>query len=98
MEALDRSGIPSRIFLMSTNYAALGPVVQAGLALTVLPGTVAAATGHRIVTAAAGLPVLPKVQVGLIIGAPSHPKEARAMADVIRATVGSPQSTARRAA
>ena len=98
MDALERSGIPSRMFLMSTNYAALGPIVQAGLALTVLPSTVATATGHRIVSAAAGLPALPNVQVGLIVGAPSHPKEARAMAEVIRATVGSPQVAPRRAA
>ncbi|MDX7951371.1 LysR family transcriptional regulator [Lichenihabitans sp. Uapishka_5] len=88
LTALQRAGIASRVFLMSSNYAALAPIVQAGLALTVLPGTVASATGHRIVAAAAGLPALPNVRVGLILGAPSHPKEARAMAEVIRATIG----------
>jgi DNA-binding transcriptional LysR family regulator len=98
LAALERVAIESRIFLMSANYAALGPIVQAGLALTVLPREVATATGHRIVPAAAGLPPLPNVQVGLIFGAPSYPREADALADVIRSTIGGRASPARDAA
>jgi len=98
LAALEQVGIPSRIFLMSANYAALGPIVQAGLALTVLPREVAIATNHRIVPPSAGLPLLPTVTVGLIFGAPSFPQEAGALADVIRSTIGGWESRVRDAA
>ncbi len=87
LTALGEAGIPSRLFLMSTNYAALAPIVQAGLALTVLPQSVVNPATQRAVPAAAGLPQLPNVKVGLLQGAPSHPKEAAALVDTIRASI-----------
>ena len=85
--ALEEANIASRIFLMSTNYAALAPIVHAGLALTVLPHAVINPLSQRIVSTP-DLPALPTVKVGLLRGSSGHSKEAAALADVIRASIG----------
>ena len=87
LAALDEADIPSRIFLMSTNYAALAPIVHAGLALTVLPHAAINPMLQRIVQTP-GLPALPIIKVGLLRGSSGHSKEAAALADVIRASIG----------
>ncbi|WP_131116883.1 LysR family transcriptional regulator [Lichenihabitans psoromatis] len=88
LEALDAAGIASRIFLMSTNYAALAPIIQAGLALTVLPRAAVNLASQRLVPSSAGLPVLSNVKVGLLRGSSGRSKEAAALTDVIRASIG----------
>ena len=88
LTALSEAGIPSRIFLMSTNYAAIAPIVQAGLALTVLPRAAINPASHRMVPSGSTLPVLPSVKVGLLRGSSGHSKESAALADVIRASIG----------
>ena len=87
ISVLEDAGIPWRIFLMSANFAALAPVVQAGLALTVLPQAVVNPATQRAVPTNAGLPKLPNVKVGLLRGAPSHPREAAALAEAVRASI-----------
>ena len=87
LAALKRAGIPSRLFLMSTNYAAIAPIVQAGLAMTVLPRAVVNLSTQRILTQDSGLPALPTVRVGLLRGTSGHSDVAAALAEDIRASL-----------
>ncbi len=87
LAALKWADIPSRLFLMSSNYAAIAPIVQAGLALTVLPRAVVNLTTQRILTSDSGLPALPSVRVGLLRGSSGHSDVAAALADDIRASL-----------
>ena len=89
LSALNGAGIPFRIFLMSSNYAALAPIVQAGLALTVLPQAAVNSTTQRMIGSGSGLPALPRVKVGLLRGSSGHSKETAALADVIRSSIRS---------
>ena len=86
LAALERRGIEARLFLVSSNYAAIAPIVQAGLALTVLPRAVVG-RGQRIVPPEAGLPVLPACRVGLLRGPAGHSGEADALVEDILASL-----------
>ena len=72
---------------MSTNYAAIAPIVQAGLAMTVLPRAVVNLSTQRILTQDSGLPALPTVRVGLLRGTSGHSDVAAALAEDIRASL-----------
>jgi len=87
--ALNQAGIAHRLVVVSRSRAAIMPIVEAGLALTVLPP--GAVRGDlRIVDADINLPPLPDIEVGVLMkpGAPS--REARALANVIRLVASSP--------
>ena len=86
-DALDRAGLAWRLALVSQSHAAIMPLVEAGLAITVLPA--GAARGDvRLVGDDEGLPKLPQATIGLIASPSKASREARALADVLRAVVG----------
>jgi DNA-binding transcriptional LysR family regulator len=86
LAAIERAGLPSRILIASNNYAAIASIVQAGLAIAVLPlGAVRG--GVRVVDEAEGLPLLPRSRMGLIQTPAAASKEAAALAEDIRATL-----------
>ena len=83
---------------MSTNYAAIAPIVQAGLALTVLPRAVVDLSKQRILMPDSGLPSLPTFRVGLLRGSSGHSDVAAALADDIRASLAPEGAGVREAA
>jgi len=85
-ESLAESGIPWRLVLSSNNNAAIAPVVQAGLALTVLPKS-AFRSWQRALGAKEGLPPLPPCRIGFITGSGEHPQEVKALGETIRAAL-----------
>ena len=86
LSALAEVGIPARLFVVSSNYAAIAPIVQRGLALTVLPEA-AIRKDQRIVPVEAGLPTLPPCRVGLLRGLSGDSRLTDALADDIRASL-----------
>jgi len=84
----DRPGATHGLFF-SKNYSAIGRVVRAGLAATVLPvGMVG--DELRVLGEAEGLPALPVNRIGLIF-APGRPsEEAKALAEAVRGAVAVP--------
>ena len=84
--ALDEAGIPWRQLLASANLAAIAPVVQAGIALTVLPAS-SMRVGMRALGEHEGLPPLPMNCIGIVEGKEMRSAEAKALAEEIRATV-----------
>ena len=86
LAALERADISARLFLVSSNYAAIAPVVQAGLALTVLPRAIVGRS-HRIIGPDLGLPALPPCRVGLLRGPETHSRQADALIDDVRASL-----------
>lgn len=83
VSALESAGVEYRFIVVSRSRAAIMPVVQAGLALAVLPA--GAVTGDlRIVDGELGLPPLPDVEIGLIRSPGKATAEADALAGVIR--------------
>lgn len=62
---LTELGIPHRILYTSWNSAAVGAVIQAGLAIGVLPES-AVRPGMRVLTADDGFPTLPVVRIALL--------------------------------
>jgi DNA-binding transcriptional LysR family regulator len=85
-EALEGRRESVRALFVSKNYTAIGTVVRAGLAATVLPESMIG-DGLRILGAAEGLPRLPLSRMGLIRSAVAS-EEAKALAEAIRATIG----------
>jgi DNA-binding transcriptional LysR family regulator len=85
-EALEGRRESVRALFVSKNYTAIGTVVRAGLAATVLPESMIG-EGLRILGAAEGLPLLPLSRMGLIRSAVAS-EEAKALAEAIRATIG----------
>jgi len=84
--ALDQSKDKVRAIFVSKNYTAIGAVVRAGLAATVLPiGMVG--EGLRVLGADSGLPHLPTSRMGLIHRPGAATEEAKALAQAIRDTV-----------
>lgn len=83
LEVLEASGIEARLMLVSNNYAAIAPLIQAGFAITVLPSSVISAD-QRVITDDQDLPPLPKCKVGLLRGTSEHTPQAAALADAIR--------------
>ena len=70
----------------SKNFSAIGTVLRAGLAATILPASLVG-PGLKRLGRAEGLPELPLNRMGLI-HAPGRPsEEARALADAIRETI-----------
>lgn len=85
--ALNAARIPHRQLLASNNFAAIAPMVTAGLAVTVLPlGAVRA--GMRVLDDADGLPALPASRIGIIRSASGLSAEVEALAADIRASMG----------
>lgn len=83
LEALEASDIQARVMLVSNNHAAIAPLVQAGFAVTLLPGSVVGAD-QRVIADGQGLPPLPKCKVGLLRGTSELTPQAAALADAIR--------------
>ena len=76
-----------RSLFVSKNYTAIGTVVRAGLAATVLPAGMVG-EGLRVLGAADGLPDLPTSRMGIIHAPGALSEEAKAFAQAIRVTVG----------
>jgi len=86
-DALRACNRATRSLLVSKNFSAIGPIVRAGLAVTVLPRDVVSAD-FRILGQESGLPRLPSSRMGLIHAAGDLSHEAAALADAIRAALG----------
>ncbi len=85
--ALDKAGLKYRFVVLSRSLSAINPIVQAGLALTVLPE--GALTGDlRVVDEELDLPSLPWAEIGLIMRPGEASPEANALAGVIRKVTG----------
>jgi DNA-binding transcriptional LysR family regulator len=93
-EALATASRATRGLFFSKNYSAIGVVVRAGLAATMLPLSMVG-EGLRVLGSETGLPELPLTRMGLLHAAGRPSEEVRALADAIRSTVG---AEARRAA
>jgi DNA-binding transcriptional LysR family regulator len=88
-DALAAAPRPTRGLFFSKNYSAIGTVVRAGLAATILPASLVG-EGLRRLGPNDGLPELPANRMGLI-HAPGRPtEEAKALADAIRWTIAAP--------
>jgi DNA-binding transcriptional LysR family regulator len=88
-DALAAATRPTRGLFFSKNFTAIGTVVRAGLAATILPASMVGA-GLRRLGPNEGLPELPLTRMGLI-HAPGRPtEEAKALAEAIRWTIGAP--------
>jgi DNA-binding transcriptional LysR family regulator len=96
--ALEAAGMPSRLFLMSANYAAIAPIVQAGLALTVIPAASVNPATQRVLGPESGLPPLLPIRVGLLRGSSGHSEGAAALCEEIRASLTPGLVVAREAA
>jgi len=86
-EALEGRRESIRSLFVSKNYTAIGTVVRAGLAATVLPAGMIG-EGLRVLGAADGLPALPNSRMGIIHSAGAQSEESKALAEAIRATIG----------
>jgi DNA-binding transcriptional LysR family regulator len=86
IDALDTAAIPWRQLLSSANLSAIAPVVQAGLAVTVLPAS-AMRLGLRALDEEHGLPALPSDRIGMMESAEARSPAARALSEEIRATL-----------
>jgi len=86
---LARSGIPWRLVLSSNNYAAIAPIVQAGLAITVLPKS-AFRPWQRLLGGKEGLPTLPPCRIGFMSAPGEHPPEVMALGETVRAALETP--------
>ena len=85
-EALEGHRHRVRSLFVSRNYSAIGAVVRAGLAATMLPvGLVF--DGLRVLGPEAGLPPLPLTRMGLIRPAAPPTAEADALAEAVRETI-----------
>ncbi len=86
-EALRASNRPTRALFTSNNYSAIGPVVRAGLAVTILPlGCVPA--DLKVLGPESNMPLLQPSRIGLIHASGKASPEAAALADAVRATIG----------
>jgi DNA-binding transcriptional LysR family regulator len=88
-DALAANPRATRGLFFSKNFSAIGSVVRAGLAATILPASMVG-DGLRLLGRSEGLPELPVNRMGLL-HAPGRPtEEAKALADAIRGTIGVP--------
>ena len=84
LAALDAAGIAHRMLIVSRSRAAVAPIVEAGLAVAVLPKG-AVGEGFRILGKADGMPPLQKpTRIGIVRSPAVPSREARALAEVIR--------------
>ena len=85
-DALAAATRPTRGLFFSKNFSAIGTVVRAGLAATILPASMVG-EGLRRLGRSEGLPELSLNRMGLI-HAPGRPtEEAKALAEAIRSTI-----------
>ena len=88
-DALAASPRATRGLFFSKNFTAIGSIVRAGLAATILPASMVG-QGLRVLGRNEGLPELPLTRMGLI-HAPGRPtEEAGALAEAIRGTICAP--------
>jgi DNA-binding transcriptional LysR family regulator len=88
-DALAGATRPTRGLFFSKNFTAIGTVVRAGLAATILPASMVGG-GLRRLGRSEGLPDLSLTRMGLI-HAPGRPtEEAKALAEAIRSTIAAP--------
>jgi DNA-binding transcriptional LysR family regulator len=86
-EALEAAPGVTRARFFSKNFSAIGTVLRAGLAATILPVSMVG-PGLKLLGRAEGLPELPLTRMGLI-HAPGRPsEEAQALGESIRQTLG----------
>jgi DNA-binding transcriptional LysR family regulator len=85
-EALAVAPRATRGLFFSKNYSAIGTVVRAGLAATILPESMVG-EGLRVLGPETGLPQMPLTQMGLIHAPGRATEETRALAEAIRMTV-----------
>ena len=86
-EALAASPRATRGLFFSKNYSAIGTVVRAGLAATILPESMVG-DGLRTLAPGLGLPALPLSRVALIHAPGRATEETKALAEAIRMAVG----------
>ena len=86
-EALEGRRERVRSLFVSRNYSAIGAIVRAGLAATVLPEGLVT-DGLRMLGAAEGLPTLPMTRMGMIHRAGRASDEGEALAQAVRETIG----------
>ena len=82
-----------RSLFVSRNYTAIGAIVRAGLAATMLPQGLATG-GLRVLGPETGLPALPLTRMGLIRRAGRPLEEAHALAEAVRETIRAPERKA----
>ena len=84
LATLEAAGIPYRMLVVSRSRAAIAPIVEAGLAVTVLPqGSVG--EEYRVLGEADGLPRLVRpTRIGMVRSPAAPTREAKALAEVIR--------------
>ena len=85
-EALTAAPGVTRVRVYSKNFSAIGTVLRAGLAATILPASLVG-PGLKRLGRAEGLPDLPLNRMGLIHAPGRQSEEARALADAIRETI-----------
>lgn len=89
--ALASVGTASRLILMSNNFSAIGPLVLAGLAITVLPSS-ALRPGMKELKLPELLPQLPQTRVGMIRAGGQITEEVSAFAQSVRASLSRPSN------
>ena len=92
-EALEGHRDLVRSLFVSRNYSAIGAIVRAGLAATVLPQGLVI-DGLRILGAADGLPALPLTRMGLIRRAGPVTAETDELAQAVHETIGAAERKA----
>ena len=88
-DALAAATRPTRGLFFSKNFTAIGTVVRAGLAATILPESMVGG-GLRRLGRSEGLPDLSLTRMGLIHAPGRQTEEAKALAEAIRSTIGAP--------
>jgi DNA-binding transcriptional LysR family regulator len=92
-EALEGRRHMVRSLFVSRNYTAIGAIVRAGLAATMLPQGLAT-DGLRVLGPETGLPALPLTRMGLIRRGGRPLEEAQALAEAVRETISAPERKA----
>ncbi len=92
-EALEGRREHVRSLFVSRNYTAIGAVVRAGLAATVLPQGLVLG-GLKVLGPESRLPDLPLTRMGLIRRAGRPSEEAQALAEAVRETIRAPERKA----
>ena len=92
-EALDGQRHRVRSLFVSRNYSAIGAIVRAGLAATMLPAGLVI-DGLRVLGPDEGLPPLPLTRMGLIRPAGRGLAEAAALALAVREAIAGPERKA----
>lgn len=86
LSALQEAGVPARLLLASNNFAAIAPVVRAGLAISLVPEHMLA-SGLEFIGPEWGLPALPPCQIGLLQAQGARTPETIALAEDVRFVV-----------